>query len=124
LITSDGGKRFRKKGLARISSKWASLSGRRQYTEFLNDAAFATAEELDEMLKAYRYDGLAAGIRCDAIKGKVVMNGNTYHFSGNLYLTGDIHKGTFRRAGTWTQQKKLNDCFVMKGVKTSSLFGY
>ncbi len=23
-------------------------------------------EELDEMLKVYRYDGLAAGIRCDA----------------------------------------------------------
>jgi hypothetical protein len=117
-ITSDEGKRFRKKVWAKISSKWASFSGRHQYTEFLNDASFATAEELDEMLKVYRYDGLAAGIRCDAVTGKdIVMNGNTYIYSGNLYLTGDIHKGSFSSGGAWTQQKKLNDYFVMKGVK-------
>ncbi len=62
---------------AKLSSKWASFTGRHQYTEFLNDAAsYATAEEWDEMLKVYRYDGLAAGIRCDAITGKdFVMNG-------------------------------------------------
>jgi hypothetical protein len=108
-----------KKDWSRISSKWASFTGNRQYTEFLNVASSATAEELDEMLKVYRYDGLAAGIRCDAIPGKdIVMNGNTYIYSGNLYLTGDINKGTFTSAGVWTQQKKLNDYFVMKGVKT------
>ena len=84
-VTSDEGKRFRKKVWAKISSKWASFSGRHQYTEFLNDASFATAEELDEMLKVYRYGGLAAGIRCDAITGKdIVMNVNTYIYSGNL----------------------------------------
>ena len=70
------------------------------------------------MLKVYRYDGLAAGIRCDAITGKdIVMNGNTYIYSGNLYLTGDINKGSFSSDGTWTQQKKLNDYFVRKGAK-------
>ncbi len=40
--------------------------------------------------------------------------------NGNLYLTGDINKGTFNSStGTWTQQKNLNDYFVMKGVKTT-----
>jgi len=117
-ITSDEGKRFRKKVWDKIKSKWASFTGNRQYTEFLNDASYATAEELDEMLKVYRYDGLAAGIRCDAITGKdIVMNGNTYIYSGNLHITGDINKGTFSSGGTWTQQKRLNDYFVMKGVK-------
>ncbi len=92
---------------AKLSSKWASFTRRHQYTEFLNDTAFATAEELDEMLKVYRYDGLAAGIRWDAITGKdiIVINGNTYIYSGNLYLTGDINKGTFSSTGVWTQQK-------------------
>ncbi len=73
------------------------------------------------MLKVYRYDGLSAGIRCDAIVGKeVVINGGTYIYNGNLYLTGDINKGTFNSStGTWTQQKNLNDYFVMKGVKTT-----
>ncbi len=67
------------------------------------------AYELDEMLKVYRYDGLAAGIRCDAIIGKeLVINGGTYIYNGNLYLTGDINKGTFNASsGTWTQQKNL-----------------
>jgi hypothetical protein len=51
---------------------WAS------YTEVLYDTAYATAEELDEMLKVYRYYGLAAGVCCDAVTGKdIVMNGNT-----------------------------------------------
>jgi hypothetical protein len=70
------------------------------------------------MLKVYRYDGLAAGIRCDKKTGKdVVINGNTYVYSGDLYLTGDIQKGTFSSAGTWTEQKILNDYYVMKSVK-------
>jgi hypothetical protein len=38
-------------------------------TELINYASYATAEELDEMLKVYRYDGLSAGVRCDAISG-------------------------------------------------------
>jgi hypothetical protein len=47
------------------------------------------------------------------------MNGDTYIYDGNLYLTGDIHKGLFTSyTGTWTEQKKLNDYFVMKEVKT------
>ena len=47
------------------------------------------------------------------------MNGDTYIYNGNLYLTGDIHKGLFSAStGAWTEQKKLNDYFVMKGVKT------
>ncbi len=101
---------------ARLSSKWASFTGRHQNTEFLNDASYATAEELDEMLKVYRYDGLAAGIRCDIITGNdIVMNRNTYIYSGNLHLMGDINKGTFNSSsGVWTQQKKLSDYFVMK----------
>jgi hypothetical protein len=98
-ITSNEGKRFRKKVRARLSSKWSSSTGRQHYTEFLNDASYAKAEELDEILKIYRYDGLAAGIRCDAITGKdIVMNGDSYIFSGNLYLTGDINKGTLSSA--------------------------
>ncbi len=56
-VISDEEKRFRKKVWSRISSKWASFTGNRQYTEFLNDASYATAEELDELLKVYRYDG-------------------------------------------------------------------
>ncbi len=52
-ITSDEGKegkRFRKNTWEKIGSKWTSFSGRHQSIEFLNDAAYATAEELDEML--------------------------------------------------------------------------
>ncbi len=64
-------------------------------------------EELDEMLKVYRYDGLAAGIRCDAIVGKELdINGGTYIYNGDLCLTGDINKGTFSSSsGAWTQQR-------------------
>jgi hypothetical protein len=50
----------------------------------------------------------------------IVINGDTYIYNGNLYLTGDINKRTFNSStGTWTQQKSLNDYFVMKGVKTT-----
>ena len=34
-----------------------------------------------------------AGIRTDPIMGKdIVMNGDTYIYDGNLYLTGNIQK--------------------------------
>ncbi len=71
--------------------------------------------------KVYRYDGLAAGIRCDAIIGKeLVIYGGTYIYNGNVYLTGDINEGTFNSSSwAWTQQKDLNDYFVLKGVKTT-----
>jgi hypothetical protein len=81
------------------------------------------------MLKVY--DGLAAGIRCDdglaagiiydAIIGKeLVINGGTYIYNRNLDLTGDINKGTFNvSSGAWAQKKKLNDYFVIRGVKTT-----
>jgi hypothetical protein len=45
------------------------------------------------------------------------MNGDTYIYNGNLHLTGDINKGIFN-AGTWKEQKKLINYFVMKGVKS------
>jgi hypothetical protein len=54
----------------RISTKWASFTGARLYTESLNYASSATAELVDEIFKVHRYDGLSAGIRCDAISGK------------------------------------------------------
>ncbi len=41
----------------------------------------------------------------------------THICSGNLNLTGDINKCTFSSGETWTQQKRLSDYFVMKGVK-------
>ena len=45
------------------------------------------------------------------------MKGDTYIYGGNLYLTGDVYKRTFSATGTWADGKKLNDCFVLKGVK-------
>ena len=53
--TSDEGKRFRKKLWTRISSKWASLTGRQAYTELLDDVQQSTPDELDDFLKVYRY---------------------------------------------------------------------
>jgi hypothetical protein len=48
------------------------------------------------------------------------MNAETYIYNGHLCLTGDIHKETFSAStGLWTQQKKLNDYLVMKGVKSA-----
>jgi hypothetical protein len=35
-----------------------SFTGARLYPEYLDDASYAAAEELDEMLKVYRSDGL------------------------------------------------------------------
>ena len=126
--TSDEGKRFRKKIWDRIKTKWLTFTGKRPFTELLDDIEHATSDELDEMLKVYQYkdDALSgstgiAGIRSEPFTGKeICMKGDTYIYSGNLYLTGDINKGTFNSTnGTWTQQEKLNDYFVMKGVKTS-----
>jgi hypothetical protein len=81
------------------------------------------------MLKVYRYkdDPISgatyiAGIRTDPFSGKeICMKGDTFIYSGNLYLTGNINKGLLNAtSGTWTQQEILNDYFVMKGVKTSN----
>ena len=66
-----------------------------------------------------------AGIRTDPIMGKdIVMNGDTYIYDGNLYLTGNIHKGIFSSSSGTEHlvqvqkiSKILNDYFVMKGVK-------
>jgi hypothetical protein len=41
-IPSDEGKRFRRKVCSRIKSKRVSFTGARLYTEFLNDASYAT----------------------------------------------------------------------------------
>ena len=127
-ITSDEGKRFRKKVWDRIKNKWLSFTGQRPFTELLDDVENAMTDELDEMLKVYKYkdDAISgttgiAGIRSEPFSGKeICMKGDTYIYSGNLYLTGDINKGTFNSTnGTWTQQEKLNDYFVMKGVKAT-----
>ncbi len=51
-VTSDEGKRLRTKVWDRISAKWASFTGAKLYhTEFLNDASYGMAEELDDILK-------------------------------------------------------------------------
>ena len=51
------------------------------------------------------------------------MNGNTHFYHGNLYLTGDIHKGTFGAStGSWAEGKNLDDYFVMKGVKDFTVY--
>ncbi len=64
------------------STKWASFTAARLFTEFLNYASYATAEELDVTSKVYRYDGSSAGIRCDPISGQeLVINGGI-----NIYL--------------------------------------
>ena len=118
--TSDEGKRFGKKVWDRVKTKWLTMTGRRPYTELVDDVAHATSDELDDFLKVYRYDVSSAGIRSDPFFGKdICMKGDTYIYGGNLYLTGDIYKGTFSTTGTWTQDKKLNDYLVMKGVKTN-----
>ena len=90
-------KDFVKKLWTRISTKWSSLTGRQAYTELLDDdVEHAISDELDDLLKVYRYDLNNAGIRSDPFMGKdIVMNGDTYIYNGNLYLTGDIHKGLF-----------------------------
>ena len=75
--TSDEGKRFRKKVWDRIKLKWLTFTGRRAYTELIDDIAHASSDELDDMLKVYRYidnfgNGIA-GIRCDPVLGKDIV---------------------------------------------------
>jgi hypothetical protein len=102
-ITSDEGKRFRKKVWDRIKNKWLTFTGKRPFTELLDDLVNASTDELDDMLKVYRYkdDPISgstyiAGIRTDPFSGKeICMKGDTYIYSGDLYLTGTINKGTF-----------------------------
>ena len=49
---------------------------------------------------------------------EICMKGDTYIYNGNLYLTGNIDKGSFNAtSGAWTQEKILNDYLVIKGVK-------
>ncbi len=74
---------------------------------------------MDDLFIVYIYDLNNAGIRTDPIIGKdIVMNGDTFIYSVNLFLTGDIHKGTFNaNSGAWTEQKNINNYFVMKGIK-------
>ena len=85
-------------GLERLSSEWASLTGRQANTELLDDVQQSTSDELDGMLKVYRYvdnfgNGIA-GIRCDPVMGKeIVMKGTTYIYNGDLHLTGKINSG-------------------------------
>ena len=60
------------------------------------DVQQSTSDELDDLLKVYRYNLNNAGIRTDPVIGKdIVMIGDTYIYDGNLYLTGNIHKGTY-----------------------------
>jgi len=124
-ITSDEGKRFRKKVWDRIKNKWATFTGSRPYTELLDDVQNATTDELDKMLEVYRYidNGFNtgnAGIRADAITSKnIILNGSTMIYNGDLYLTGNINKGTYTGT-TFTQQDTLNDYMVMKGTKLNS----
>jgi hypothetical protein len=52
---------------------------------------------------------------------EVVINGDTYIYNGNLFLTGNINKETFSSSsGAWTQQELLNYYFVMKGFKINN----
>jgi hypothetical protein len=98
----------------------------------LNDTIFnvenAMTDELDDMLKVYKYkdDPISgtpgiAGIKGEPFSGKeICMKGDTYIYSGNLFLTGNINKGTFHSTnGTWTQRETFNDYFVTKGAKTA-----
>ena len=91
-----------------MKGKWLTMTGGRPYTELVDDVAHATSDELDELLKVYRYDVSSAGIRSDPFFGKdICMKGDTYIYGGNLYLTGDIYKGTFSTTGTWNLAKLL-----------------
>ncbi len=74
------------------------------------------------MLKVYRYKdnfgSAIAGIRADPVDGKdIVMKGTTYIYNGDLHLTGKINSCVFGVDGHWTQQKVLNDYFVIKESK-------
>ena len=117
---------FKKKIWERIKAKWAAMTGHPRFTELLGDVQNATMDELQNMYKVYRHEiepiaGNIAGIHTEPFTGKaLVIKGDTYIYSGNLYLSGDIHKGTFNGVnGAWSGDEKLNDYFVMKGVKAN-----
>jgi hypothetical protein len=90
-ITSDEGKRFRKKVWDKIKYKWLTFTGSRPYTELLDDVDNAITDELDDSLKVFRYqddfiNGWIGGIRCDPVSGKeIVMKGDTYIYNGDLF---------------------------------------
>ncbi len=72
------------------------------------DVAHASSDELEDLLKVYRYDVNNAGIRTDPIIGKeTVMNGDTYIYNGNLYFTGDIHKDHLVQHQEHGQHKRI-----------------
>ncbi len=49
--TSDEGKRFRKKVWDGIETKWLSFTGRRAYTELIDDIANSSTDELDQVIQ-------------------------------------------------------------------------
>ncbi len=78
------GKKISYKIWTRIQTKWITITGRRPYTELLDDVEHATSDELDDLSKVCRYDLNNAGIRSDPVIGKdIVMNGLTYIYNGN-----------------------------------------
>ena len=83
------------------------MTGGRPYTELVDDVAHAASDELDDLLKVYRYDNGIAGIRSDPFFGKdICMKGDTYIYDGHLYLTGDIHKTHIPTAISRKKKKK------------------
>ena len=64
-------------------------------------------------------------IRTGPFSGKeICMKGDTYIYSGYLFLTGDIHKETFNIAtGAWTEENNLKNNFVERCSKCP-LFRY
>ncbi len=74
----------------RIKTKWLTCTGRRTYTELIDVITYASTDELDDMLKVYRYKdnfgSAIAGIRTDPVEGKdIVMKGTTYIYNGDLH---------------------------------------
>jgi hypothetical protein len=70
-------KDLRKKVWDRIKLKWLTFTGKRPYTELIDDIANASKDELDDMLKVYRYKdnfgSALAGIRADPVVGKDIV---------------------------------------------------
>ncbi len=107
-------------------NKWLTFTGKRLCTELLDDIENTTTDALDEMLKVYRYkdDPISgstgiAEISSEPFSGKeICMKVDTYIYSDNLFLTGDLNKRYINLTnGTWRHQETLNDYFAMKGVK-------
>jgi hypothetical protein len=70
------------------------FTGERPFSELFDDIAHASADELDDMLKVYRYkdDPISgatyiAGIRTDPFSGKeICMKGDTYIYLVAIYI--------------------------------------